>query len=337
VLDEFGNRELVCKVTNGLRPLDPIPLRARKKPPVIPFGTHQGERLTRNAPIATVSVMDVRITDEYGKLPEDTNIKQLRVVQVLPKSSPSANSPRIGFGDQSLARIPLGVVPVEKDGSVYFKAPVGKAIYFQLLDENGMAVQSMRSATYVHPGEQLSCLGCHESKQEAPQAGTTLMAMRRPPSDLEPEVENHVMFSFHRNVKPILETKCVGCHKKKENAGPKDMSYANLDKYIFYLGHGYTRHLHGGSRIKPGKFGAMFSLMGKALLNENHQKSLKEGKFTKEDFRAIAMWLDMNSNELTAYKDVAEQVKGEIVWPMYDVDPENYTGAQQAKRGGEGD
>ncbi len=334
VLDEFGNRELLCKVTNGLRPIDPIPLRPRKKPPVVACGTYQGERLTRGAPTATISVMNVYVTDAYGQLPEGAGIKQMRVVQVIPKSSPSANSPRIGRGDQSLARIPLGVVPVEKDGSVYFKAPVAKAIYFQLLDENGMAVQSMRSVTYVHPGEQLVCLGCHESKQQAPPAHAAPLAMRRPPSELQPEVRNHVMFGFHRNVRPILETKCLACHKMKEKGGPKDMNYAKLDKYIFYFGHGYTRHLHGGSRVKPGQFGAMFSLMGKALLNETHRKALKQGKFTTEDFRSIVMWLDLNSNELTAYKDVARQAKGEIVWPMYDVDPANYTGAQTPSAGG---
>ena len=58
---------------------------------------------------------------------------------------------------QSAARMSLGTVPVEEDGSVYFKAPVKKTISFQLLDETGMAVQLMRSATYVHPGEQMSC------------------------------------------------------------------------------------------------------------------------------------------------------------------------------------
>ena len=42
VLDEFGNRELICQATNGLRILDPTPLRARKRPPVIPPGTWQG-------------------------------------------------------------------------------------------------------------------------------------------------------------------------------------------------------------------------------------------------------------------------------------------------------
>ena len=44
VLDEMGNRELICKTTNKLRALDPMPLAARTKPPVIPAQTYQGER-----------------------------------------------------------------------------------------------------------------------------------------------------------------------------------------------------------------------------------------------------------------------------------------------------
>ena len=346
VLDEFGNRELVCKVTNGLRPLDPIPLRARQKPPVIPTGTCQGENLKPDSPVATISVMNVYETDEFGKLPEGAEIKQMRIVQVLPKSSPRSNNPRIGYGNQSLGRIPLGVVPVEKDGSVYFKAPVGKAIYFQLLDETGMAVQSMRSVTYVHPGEQMSCVGCHESKWDAVRSTARPTALRRSPSELEPEIKDLKLFSFHRHVRPVFEKKCVGCHtekkeamakataedKKKESTGPTDMAYQRLEPYMFYLGHGQYNRLHGGTRIKPGKFGAMFSRMGKALLNENHQKSLKEGKFTEEEMRAVIMWLDMNSNELVAYKDVEAQKQGEIVWPEFDVDPQNISGVE--RRGG---
>ncbi len=328
LLDEFGNRDLVCRLANGLRPLDPMPLRARKKPPIIPCQTFQGERASKDAPVATVSIMDVNVTDEFGTLPEGAKIEQLRVVQVLPKSTPNANQPRIGFGNQSLARIPLGVVPVEKDGSVYFKAPVGKAIYFQLLDKNGMAVQSMRSVTYVHPGEQMSCLGCHEDKQQAPHLGSATTAIRRAPSELKPEVEKYVMFNFYQNVKPILDSKCVPCHNSKDNGGPKDMSYNALRDRIFYFGHGCTTALHGGSRTKPGKFGALFSNIGKALLNENHQKRMNEGKFTKQDMRSIAVWLDLNSNEYSVYKKVAEQKAGKRVYPEFDVDPENYTGVR---------
>ncbi len=332
VIDEFGNRDLVCKVINGLRPIDPIPLRARQKPPILTTQTHQGKRRSADSPPATVSIIDVYSTDEFGRIPDGLKIRELRVVQLIPKSTPNANSPRIGRGSQSLARIPLGVVPVEEDGSAYFTAPVGKAIYFQALDESGMAVTSMRSATYVHPGEHLTCLGCHEDKHQAPPPGNAPLALQRRPSELRPEIPNHTMFSFHRHVRPIFERSCVSCHRQTENAGPRDMSYNKLDAAMFYLGHGYGTPLHGGTRSTPGRFGARFSKMGKALLGENHRRYLQQGKFSHQDVRAIVMWLDMNSNELSAYKEPATQKRGDIVWPEFDVDPENYTGVQSACR-----
>ncbi len=332
ILDAMGNRELICASRIGMRLLDPIPLRSRNKPPEIPAGTFEGERKQIKHHPATICVMNVYITDSFGKLPEGAEINELRVVQVLPKSTPHANSPRIGFGDQSLARIPLGTVPVEKDGSVYFKAPVEKAIYFQLLNEQGMAVQSMRSVTYIHPGEQMSCLGCHESKDASPPVTAMPLALKRPPSELKPELPDQIMFNFHRHIKPIFERKCVTCHRGTENAGPADMSYNSLRDYLFFFGHGYRNHLHGGSRVKPGSFGALFSKIGKALLDPRHQKRMKEGRFTRQDFRTICMWLDLNSNELSAYRNVAAQKRGEIVWPEYDVDPDNYTGIERIRK-----
>jgi len=100
--------------------------------------------------------------------PAGTKITALRVIQVLPKSTAPPNVPRIGVAHQTNARAVLGTVPVESDRSAYFQAPVGKALYFQALDEKGLAVQSMRSATYVHAGEQMVCQGCHEGKHQPP-------------------------------------------------------------------------------------------------------------------------------------------------------------------------
>ena len=37
----------------------------------------------------------------------------------------------------------FGVVPVEKDGSAHFRVPTLRELYFQVLDGNGHAVQSM--------------------------------------------------------------------------------------------------------------------------------------------------------------------------------------------------
>ena len=334
ILDEFGNREVICEVMNGMRPIDPIPLRPRMRPPVLPCKTWQGERSGPHAPVATIGVMDVKISDDYAKAPEGTEITALRVVQVIPKSTPNVNSPMIDYGFESLARIPLGTVPVEKDGSVYFRAPVGKAIYFQLLDKNGMAVQSMRSATYVHPGERLTCLGCHEKKNESSQGYQAPIAMRRAPSDLKPETRDPVMFSFYRHVQPILKNRCLSCHqerKARENraGGPVSADYFALRPYVFFLGNGILIRNSGGSRTRPGHLGALGSRMGRALLNPTHQSLLSSGKLTRDEFHSITLWLDLNSTQFSAYLNTEKQKRGEIVWPKYDVDPNNYTGVER--------
>ena len=154
----------------------------------MPAGTWQGKRTGLvDHRRATISIINVNVSDLA--FPPDRNIASVRIMQVIPQATPLINQTRIGYATESLARICLGTAPVESDGSVYCEAPVGKEIYFQLCDEKGMAVQSMRSGTYVHPGEQLTCQGCHEDKWTAiPLPETTPLAFRpgRAPS---PRVE----------------------------------------------------------------------------------------------------------------------------------------------------
>ena len=45
---------------------------------------------------------------------------------------------------------------------------VRHVVFFQALDADGFALQTMRSLTYVQPGRTLSCIGCHESRYTAP-------------------------------------------------------------------------------------------------------------------------------------------------------------------------
>jgi hypothetical protein len=86
----------------------------------------------------------IDVYDGRKPWPEDTTIHALRVIQLLPKTTPSNNRPRIGAASQGNARAVLGTVPVEPDGRAHFAVPHGKPIYFQALDERGLAVQSMR-------------------------------------------------------------------------------------------------------------------------------------------------------------------------------------------------
>lgn len=330
LLDRFGNRETIVKTTDintnaGLhRLIDPMPLRARALPPVIPTQTYQGERAAM-APKPTIAVMDVYNCDT--PLPKDVKIKWLRVVQIFPQLMAVMNAPQMGYASETLARMPLGVVPVEEDGSVFFEAPVAKEIYFQLLDENGMAVHSMRSGTYVHQGEQMSCVGCHEDKWKSPPLKATRQAMRRAPSRLKPEVSSGAIpYNWHVLAKPVLQDKCASCHKEKKK-GP-DMSYESLASYAFYWPYqtrGYTSKdlKASGSRTTPGRFGAMESKLYKGgYLGKSHY----DVEFTRDELRRITLWLDLNSNELGAYHKIEEQRRGEVVWPKIDLDMKNPLG-----------
>ncbi len=327
-IDRYGNRELLYR-DPSIRSISPIPLRARPKPPVIPDRTIQTAKAIAKAngkiPPATVAVMNVYDSDVPW--PEGTKIDALRIIQVLPKTTPPPNQPRIGCANQTNARAVLGTVPVEKDGSVYFEAPAGKELYFQVIDEQGLAVQSMRSGTYLHPGERLTCHGCHEPKQVGPsQPKETPLALMRPASTIRPEADGSSPFSYVRLVQPVLDRNCVGCHTEKKAldlTGAVDgghgwtRSYNNLAaKYGFYfhVGNGSINSgVHGGSRTIPGQFGAKASGLMKYLGKEHYGV-----KLSGEDFHRMTLWLDSNSEFYGSYEDTAAQSRGEVVHPTLD-------------------
>ena len=336
LLDRFGNEELLCDLRSlpcpqdeRLRLLDPIPLRPRPRPPVLPDRTRLGTPPGPGKP-ATIAVMNVYQSDL--PLPPGTRILWLRVVQNILKTNHTIGQPMIGYERENTPRIPLGIVPVEADGSAYFEAPVAKELIFQILDENYMAVQSMRSAAFVHPGEELTCLGCHEGPRRAPPPGRTPLALARPPSKLQPEIGPLEPISYYRQIKPIVDRTCLPCHKERAK-GPQDMSYEALrDGYTFWFSGAMWRDMttaysgvHGGSRTIPGRFGARATKIGQALLTDLHRE-----KVAAAERQALTVWLDCNSLRLGAYDREAAQLRGELVWPNLDVDPANVLGVEAA-------
>ena len=113
-LDCFGNLELLYRQP-GISAVYPIPLVRRPVPPVPAQATvanllQEGEFLLTD------------VQRSLFPLPADRRITQLRVYQLLPKSrTDNAADPRIGHPDQANARMLLGTVPVEDDGSAYFR------------------------------------------------------------------------------------------------------------------------------------------------------------------------------------------------------------------------
>ncbi len=352
LIDAFGNRELLYR-DPGINCLHPLPFRPRKTPPVIPHATAVGLPDGIAAPdrgesqkqeTGTITCMNVY--DSLKPWPDGTKIEKLRIIQLFPKTTPSMNDPLIGIAPESLARGVLGTVPIEEDGSVRFTAPAGKTIYFQALDEDGLAVQSMMSATYVHPGEQLTCQGCHERKLHAPaQPAKPRLALRRPPSELKPDVEGTYPLSFPRLVQPVLDKNCVPCHQKDKTKKAPDLTGAvvqvKLNKEIprspeglwpvvegdhypgNYWSHSYLSlqsYAYGRSgkppggrgpvRTTPGDFGAQASKLYQMLKRGHHDLKLSD-----EDMHRITVWLDCNSNFYGAYHDTEKQAEGERVMP----------------------
>jgi mono/diheme cytochrome c family protein len=107
----------------------------------------------------------------------------------------------------------LGIVPVDEDGSVYFEAPSGRALYLQALDADHRLVQSMRTFIQAAPGVTRSCVGCHEHPADTPPFDARAAAvLAGPPRTLQPESWGGGHLDFPRDVQPVLDRHCVACH-----------------------------------------------------------------------------------------------------------------------------
>lgn len=323
LVDAFGNKELVFR-DSEMGCLDPIPLRPRLRPPVIPAATRQAaeDRVVGEpeAATGTVSVMNVYEGDFVW--PAGSKVAGLRVIQLYPKSTFHMNEPMVGRGLEALARGVLGTAPVAADGSAHFEVPAGVPLYFQAVDAGGMAIQSMRSLTYVHPGERLSCVGCHESKQQRPLTAQVPLALLGPPSALRPAPEGALPLSFPRLVQPVLDRACVECHAQQAAPGVPVLagrpgqrhgwttSFESLLPYAWSLNGGNGIFNVEGGRSKPGELGARVSRLMDYLEPAHHGVQL-----TAEERERIVLWLDTNSNFYGAYHDTEDQAKGQRVEP----------------------
>jgi len=315
--DRFGNMELLYK-ENGISCMYPIPLAPRSVPPVIPsalnasFGD-EGEFVLTD------------VQQSLFPLPTSRPIRKLRIFQVLPKTNTHiANRPRIGFANAESTRMMLGTIPVESDGSAYFRVPARKPLYFQALDENGRAVQSMRSVTYLQPGERRSCLGCHEIRGAVPTNRQNVMALQRPPSKIEPGPDGTRPFCYPRLVQPVLDRHCVRCHDGKagdlksrlvltgEPAGTFSKSYESLKPYVRW-------YEWGGSSItqivtRPGRIGADESPLLKVLEDSTHANHVN---LTDKERERFYIWLDGNVPFYGTYdeKQQLAQRNGQVIPP----------------------
>jgi hypothetical protein len=224
-MDRAGRREWLagdpkCAVQH------PVPLRPRPRPLVRPALVDY--RKTN----AVFYLQDVYLGPGLAGVPRGT-IQQLRVVALEFRAAGIGNNGSGGPGGGALISTPiaigngswdvkrvLGHARVYPDGSAAFQVPARTPVYFQALDANGHAVQTMRSWSTLQPGEIASCAGCHEHKNSAPPVTRPTLAQRAGPQELEPFYGPPRGFSFQREIQPILDRHCVSCHHRREEMMP---------------------------------------------------------------------------------------------------------------------
>jgi len=205
LVDVFDNFVLLYEEP-GRAMLEPIPLRKRPRPPVMP------DVVERDQKEATALLMDVYEGPGLKGVPRGT-VKSLRLVSYEFTFHGFGGEPdRVGFdGPWDVRRI-IGTVPVESDGSAFFRVPANTPVALHPLDADGKALALMRSWFTAVPGEVLSCVGCHEPQNTAPPVRSQPMALLRKPSKIKPWYGPPRGFSFVREVQPVLDAYCIRCH-----------------------------------------------------------------------------------------------------------------------------
>ena len=197
----------------------------------------------------------------------------------------------------------IGTAPVEADGSAYFAVPADKFVYFQLLDEKGMLVQSMRSGTIARPGEHAGCVGCHEYRLGTAAHNPTPLAMRRGPSKLTPWYGPPRNFSYLVEVQPAFDRNCVSCHDYGKEAGKKlnlagDVNSCFNTSYVELRSKGQVQVVGAGPApvLMPLTWGSHVSRLAEVLLKGHGKPEIdSQVKLSREDFDRIVTWIDLNA------------------------------------------
>ncbi len=303
LVDVFNNMTLIKEIENeGL--FEPVPLMKRPVPPMRP------ELVVPDAKEATVTINDIYYGRSMPGVPRGT-VKALRVFAYDYNYNLIGGHASQGVEACWDVKRVLGTVPVYEDGSTTFTIPANTPISVQPLDQDGAAIQIMRSWFVGMPGEAVSCIGCHEDLNEAPPPKRTI-AGSKAPLKITPWQGDVRPFAFRFEVQPVLDKYCVSCHNGSEEDRPNfadryeaegdgissrdkvaDRRLQTLDISDSYMAlHPYVRRPGPESDMmtfKPMEYHASSSELIQ-LLHKGHYGV----KLDREAWERLYTWIDLN-------------------------------------------
>jgi len=275
--------------------LEPRPLKKQPKPPMPVDRYKPGEK--------ECTVYMAGGGSAFGPALENIpkgKVKKLRVYEYVYSPRNTGGHYHIGFEGPWDARVMLGTVDVEADGSCMFKAPANTPIAVQPLDADGNALQLMRSWLVGIPGETITCVGCHDRQNAAPTTSASV-ASKKKPQTIQPWYGPRRSYAFEREVQNVLDKSCIGCHNSKSTAKNKlgqpvpnfentksydnfSTAYVNLHPYVRRNGPEGDYHL-----LTPLEFHVDTSELIQMLKKGHHNV-----KLSPEQWDRLFTWIDLN-------------------------------------------
>jgi len=316
VLDAWGNRAELYRDPE-ISCFQPVPLRPRRRPTEISSVIDAGDNTaqadkTKARKLATLFMQDV-----YRGMTgiKRGRVKYLRVMEAfaLPwdaawrsrgqGDSANLQASAVSFGGDVHLKKVYGVVPVYEDGSAYFTVPARKNLYFQALDADYMELQRMRTFINLLPGERRSCIGCHEPRREAPSAQRGYpLALRHSPAPIRTQPGDAAprMVHYVRDIQPIFDRHCIGCHGADNPKGELNLSGELTSlwnrSYEDLLNKELISFLHGciGEANIPAEVPLTFGSHRSKLVRRIRSKPCK-ANLTRAEFIKIVTWIDANA------------------------------------------
>jgi hypothetical protein len=307
LMDGAGNTQLLCRPTDALELHEPRPLVARPREP--------GPAPRTNPAIGTGCMVLADVT--FGRNMEGVRpgeIRKLLILETLPMPVHYSGGmePITRGGTFILERI-VGTVPVEPDGSAYFEVPALRSIFFVAMDAEDRAVKRMQSFCSIMPGETVGCFGCHEERSRLGPTGANLLALRRPPSRIEPVAGVPDVIDFPRDIQPILDRHCLKCHDYDKRDGGAILSGDRGPMYSHsYITITDRKQVADGRNAfanrPPRSIGASASPLMK-MIEPGHY----EVKVTEQERRMVRYWIESGAAYPGTYAAVGNGMIGRYI------------------------
>lgn len=304
LVDAFDNMTLLQADAGRGYLFEPVPVEPRKLPPEIM------DKTDRDIDYGYVFLNDIYQGPGLKGVPRGT-VKALRIFEYFYCYRDIGSHDIIGNEASWDVKRIHGTVPVEPRRLGDVQGACEQADSHTAARRRGQGAGADAQLVYGHARRNPKLRGRHEGQGMTPSTAPA-MAARKRPSEIKQFIAPVRGYSFVRDVQPVLDQYCAGCHNPKANKdipnfsreNPKiwkhfPESYLNLSKYVRRSGPESNQHL-----LSPLEFHVDTSELTQML-----KKGHKGVKLDPQSMKILITWMDLNVPCVGTWKEIYPEVK----------------------------